>query len=208
VERRVAAAAGVAGPVGFLCSAFLLSALRHDLIAAQGWASWPSSMALDGRSGIPMIAAFLWLAGCYVVFALGALRPALAGAPAAGAAWGGFLGIAAGDVLLAFPTDGPGAATTWHGGVHLGGVLLATAATLVAATGVTRATRGRRLWTPWRWTAPVPFAAAALGLAAGFDSGWAKVLYVVTITAPAAVVGWCVLRADRAGEPVTAARSG
>jgi hypothetical protein len=165
-------------------------------------------MALGGRPGVAMIAAFLWLAGCYGVFALGALRPALAGAPGARGAWLGFLGIAAGDVLLAFPTDGPGARTTWHGALHIGGVLVATVATLVAAAGVSGATRGRPEWIAWRWAAPVPFAAAALGLAAGFDSGWAKVVYVVAITAPAAVVGWCVLRAVRAAEQVTAARSG
>ncbi len=204
---RRAAVAGVAGPVGFLCAAFLLSALRHDVIVAQGWASWPSSMALGGPPGIPMIATFLWLTTCYTIFALGALRPALGRR----AAWMGFLGIAAGDLLLSFPTDAPDTGTTWHGTLHLAGVLLATVATLVAATGVTLATRGRPSWSVWRWTAPVPFAAALLGLAAGFDTGWAKVVYTVGITAPAAMVGWCVMREGRAGgarEPVTGARSG
>jgi hypothetical protein len=200
VSRRTASAAGVAGPVGFLAAAFQLSILRHDLIVAQGWKSWPSSMALGGRPGIPMICAFLWLATCYTVFALGALRPAL-GHPAA---WVGFLAIAAGDVLLAFPTDAPDMPTSWHGSLHLAGVLLTTLATLVAAAGVTLATRDRPAWRAWRLALPVPFLAAAIGAAAGFDTGWAKVLYVVGITLPAAVVGGCLLREAA----VSAARSG
>ena len=65
-------------------------------------------MALGGAAGIPMIAAFCWLAACYTVFAMGALRPALVHR----AAWTGFLGIALGDLLLAFPTDAPGRGTT------------------------------------------------------------------------------------------------
>ena len=101
--RRWAAAAEIAGPVGFLSVAFLLAAVRRDVIVAQGWASWPSSMALDGRPGIPMTLTFLWLAGCYTAFSLGALRPGLRHP----AAWIGFLAIAASDALLAFSTDGP-----------------------------------------------------------------------------------------------------
>jgi hypothetical protein len=145
-----------------------------------------------------MICAFLWLAACYSVFALGALRPEL-GAPAA---WIGLLAIAAGDVLLAFPTDAPDTATTWHGSLHLAGVLLTTVATLVAAAGVTAATLHRPGWHAWRLTLPMPFLAAAIGAAAGFDTGWAKVIYVVGITLPAAVVGRLLLR------DVTAAGSG
>ena len=190
MSRRIACVAGMAGPIGFLTAAFLLSTLRHDVIVAQGWKSWPSSMALGGTPGIPMICAFLWLATCYAVFSLGALRPEL-GAPAA---WIGLLAVAAGDVLLAFPTDAPGTATTWHGAVHLAGVLLTTLATLVAAAGVTVATLRRPGWHVWRLTLPVPFLAAAIGAAAGFDTGWAKVIYVVGITLPAAVVGRLLLR--------------
>ena len=205
--RRWVAVAGIAGPVGFLTAAFLLAALRHDVIAAQGWASWPSSMALGGAPGIPMIAAFLWLAGCYTAFSLGALRPGL-GHPAA---WIGVLAIAVGDVLLAFPTDGPDTPATWHGALHLAGVLIVTVATLVAAAGVSIATRGRRSWRPWRLTLPVPFLAAAIGAVAGTDTGWAKVVYVVGITLPAAVVGRLLLSAATAGRRdrrISGARSG
>jgi hypothetical protein len=198
VSRRTACVAGIAGPIGFLTAAFLLSILRHDVIVAQGWKSWPSSMALGGPPGIPMICAFLWLAACYSAFALGALRPELE----APAAWIGLLAIAGGDVLLAFPTDAPDTATTWHGSLHLAGVLLTTVATLVAAAGVTAATLHRPGWRAWRLTLPMPFLAAAIGAAAGFDTGWAKVIYVVGITLPAAVVGRLLLR------EVTAARSG
>jgi hypothetical protein len=197
--RRWAAAAGIAGPVGFLAIAFVLAVVRHNLVAAQGWASWPSSMALGGAPGIPMILAFLWLAGCYTVFSFGALRPGLRHP----AAWIGFLAVAAGDTLLAFPTDAPGTATTWHGTLHLAGVVLVTVATLIAATGVTLATLHRPAWRAWRATLPVPFLAAAVGAAAGFDTGWAKVVYVVGITLPAAVVGGLLLR-----EVLTGARSG
>jgi len=199
--HRPAAWAGIAGPVGFLGVAFLLSALRHDVIETVGWASWPSSMALGGVAGIPMTAAFCWLAASYTVFAMGALRPALA----YGAAWAGFLGIALGDLLLGFPTDGPGLGMTWHGALHLTGVLVVTAATLVAAVGVTVATARRPAWRAWRMTLPVPFVAAAVGAAAGFDTGWGKVVYVVGITLPAAVIAACVLRE---GSAVTAATSG
>jgi hypothetical protein len=146
VSRRTASVAGIVGPIGFLAVAFLLSILRHDVIVAQGWKSWPSSMALGGPPGIPMICGFLWLGACYSVFALGGLRPALGSR----AAWMGLLAVAAGDGLLAFPTDAPDTATTWHGSLHLAGVLLTTVATLVAAAGVTVATRRRPGWYAWR----------------------------------------------------------
>ncbi len=188
--RHRAALAGIAGPVGFLLVAFLLAALRHDVIAAQGWASWPSSMALGGPLGIPMICTFLWLTACYTMLSLRALRSALGHR----AAWVGFLAIAAGDALLAFPTDQPNVQPTWHGTLHLVGVVVVTLATLVATAGVTRATRDRAGWRPWRLVAPVPFVAAALGAIGGFDTGWVKVVYVVGITLPVAVIGWSLLR--------------
>jgi hypothetical protein len=187
--------AGAMGPVGFLAVSFAMALLRPEVIRAQGWASWPSSMAVGDAAGIGQILAFLWLAGCYVVFALGALRPALGDRLATG----GFLAIAAGDVLLAFTTDGPGAGRTWHGVLHLVGVTVATVATLVATAGVTRATRDHADWRWWRRVAWVPFAAAALGLFSVVDQGWAKVVYVFGITLPAAVIAWFVYRdADRA----------
>ena len=205
--HRWAAAAGVAGPVGFLTATFALAGLRSDVIAAQGWVSWPSSMALGGTPGIPMIAAFLWLAVCYSTFSLGALRPGLRFR----SPWIGFLGIAAGDLLLAFPTDERASPPTWHGSLHLAGVVLVTVCTLVAAIGVTVATLGMPAWRPWRLALPVPFLATAIGAAAGFDAGWAKVTYVVGITLPAAVVGGLLLAGTR-GAPVSrtvsAARSG
>lgn len=201
---RRAAVAGIAGPVGFVGVALLLAVLRRDVIAAQGWASWPSSMALGGAVGIPMICTFLWLTACYTVLSLGALRPALGHR----AAWAGFLVIAAGDLLLAFPTDEPDVPTTWHGAVHLLGVVVVTVATVVAATGVTRATRDRPGWRPWRLIAPVPFAAAALGAIGGTDTGWVKVAYVLGITLPVAMIGWLLLRDRReTGMTATAARS-
>jgi hypothetical protein len=201
---RRAAVAGIAGPVGFLAMAFLLAVLRHDVIVAQGWASWPSSMALGGAVGIPMICTFLWLTACYTVLSLGALRPGLRSR----AAWVGFLMIAAGDLLLAFPTDEPDVHPTWHGRAHLLGVVVVTLATLVAAAGVTRATRGRPEWRPWRLIAPVPFAAAALGAIGGFDTGWVKVVYVVGITLPVTVIGRSLRRERRDAPPsAIAARS-
>jgi hypothetical protein len=190
VSRRTACVAGIAGPIGFLTAAFLLSILRRDVIVVQGWKSWPSSMALGGPPGIPMICTFLWLGACYAAFALGALRPALGSR----LAWIGLLAVAAGDVLLAFPTDAPDTGTTWHGSLHLAGVLLTTVATLVAAAGVTLATLHRPGWRVWRRTLPMPFLAAAIGAAAGFDTGWGKMIYVIGITLPAAVVARLLLR--------------
>ena len=188
---RRAAWGGIAGPVGFLALSFLMAALRPEIIRAQGWASWPSSMALGGPPvALVQIGTFLWLTLCYSVFALGALRP-LFGWTAAAI---GYLVIAVGDGLLAFPTDGPGTGTSWHGTLHLAGVIVVTVATLVAVAGVTIATRDRPWWKPWRTVAWIPFAATLIGMAAGFDHGWAKVTYVVGITAPGAVAGWLAHR--------------
>lgn len=191
---RRAAVAGVVGPMGFLAVSFVLAALRSDVIHAEGWASWPSSMALGGWPGVPQTLAFLWLAGSYPVFGLRALRPALGTAPGSLAAWGGFLAIATGDLFLSFTTDAAGAGVSWHGTLHLVGVLLVTIATLIATGGLTLATRDRASWRPWRLVAWVPFAAALVGLAAGFDRGWAKVVYVLGITLPVAVVGTLIRR--------------
>jgi hypothetical protein len=193
-----AAAAGVAGPVGFLLIAFGQALVRPEVIQAHGWASWPSSMALGHLVGIPQTLAFLWLAGCYASFAIWALRPALH----AVVATAGFLGCAVGDVLLAFPTDARGAGVSWHGTMHLAGVIVATVATLVATAGVTMATWRDPRWHVWRLVAPVPVIAAGIGLVAGFDVGPAKVIYVVGITAPAAVAAWLV------GRIASEARSG
>ena len=198
---RRTAMAGAVGPVGFLTLSFTMALLRPEVIRAQGWASWPSSMAVGGPIGLGQTLAFLWLAGCYTVFALGALRPALRDPLAT---WG-FVSVAAGDVLLAFSTDGPGEDLSWHGAVHLAGVVLVTVATIVATVGVTRATRDRADWRAWRRVAWVPIAAAAIGLLGALDTGWAKVVYVVGITLPAAVAAWLVYRdadrAMRAGDP-------
>lgn len=184
VVRR-AALAGVVGPLGFLLVAFGEALARPRVLGAQGWRSWPSDMALGGAAGLPQIGAFLLLAICYPVFALGALRPETRNR----AAWGGFLGVAAGDLLLAFPTDGPGAGVSWHGEVHLAGVILVTAATAVAAAGVTAATWRRRPWRPWRRLgAPAVALGVAIGALAGFDQGWAKVVYVIGVTAPVPLV--------------------
>jgi hypothetical protein len=186
---RRAWVAGIAGPVGFVLVGFTMAALRPDLIRVEGWASWPSSMALGGPpAAIPQILAFLWLGGCYAVFAVRALRPTLHSPVTTG----GFLAIAGFDVLLAFPTDAAGAGVTWHGSLHLVGVLGATAATLVAAGASVLATRDRPEWRPWRFAAGVLFLAALLGLVAGFDLAWAKVVYVLGITLPVTVLAWCV----------------
>jgi hypothetical protein len=188
---RTAALAGIAGPVTFLAVAFGGALVRSDVIRAQGWASWPSSMALGGLPGIPQIAAFLALAVCYPIFALGAVRPALRDA----LAWGGFLGIAFGDALLAAPTDAAGQPVTWHGSTHLVGVLVATAASVIAAAGVTRATLGDPSWKIWRWVgAPAVVLATVVGAVAGFESGWAKVVYVLGITLPVPLVAILIRR--------------
>lgn len=197
---RRAAATGIVGPIAFLVVSFVMAALRSDVIHAEGWASWPSSMALDGLRGIPQTFAFLWLAGSYLVFGLRALRPALGIVPGTHAAWVGFLAIAAGDVFLSFTTDATGTAVSWHGTLHLFGVLLSTFATLIATAGITLATRDRASWRPWRLAAWIPFAAALVGLVAGFERGWAKVVYVLGITLPLAVVG-ALVRRDATRKP-------
>ena len=191
--------AGVAGPVGFVAMCMLLAVVRHDVIVRQGWVSWPSSMALGGAPGLPMIAAFLWLGVCYAVFALGALRPAAISSLAVS----GYLVTAAGDVMLAFPTDVPGSTTSWHGAVHLAGVVVATIGTLLVATGLLRATDGHGAWRPLRPAVAALVVASLIGAGAGFDVGWAKAVYVVGITLPAAVVPWCLHRHLRAEARLT-----
>jgi hypothetical protein len=47
-------------------------------------------------------------------------------------------------------------------------------------------------------------AATVVGVVSGFDAGWAKVLYVIGITLPAAIVPWCLARDPRV-RPATAA---
>lgn len=183
--------AGAAGPIGFVLVAFVLAAVRQDVIERQGWASWPSSMALGGPPGVPMIATFLWLGGCYLAFSLGALRPAAI----SGVAVAGYLVTATGDLLLAFPTDAVGRPTSWHGTLHLTGVLVATAGTLIVSAGLLAATGGRGPWRALRPAAAVLVAATVVGITGGFDVAWAKVVYVVGITLPAAVVPRCLRRA-------------
>jgi hypothetical protein len=194
--RRVrwAAAAGAAGPIGFLMVSCAMAALRRDVVASGGWVSWPSSMATGGPpAAMPQILAFLWLGGCYAVFAIFALAPVL-GAPVV--TWS-FLAVALGDLMLAFPTDVAGAPTTWHGTLHLAGVLVATFATVVAAAASLVVVRHRPGWGPWRVAAPVLFVAALVGALGGFDAGLAKVIYVVGITLPVPVLAWEVGRAAR-----------
>jgi hypothetical protein len=195
----VALWAGAAGPVGFVAMCLVLAVVRHDVIVRQGWVSWPSSMALGGTPGVPMVATFLWLGGCYAVFALGALRPASISRLAVG----GYMVTAAGDVLLAFPTNAPGSTTSWHGALHLAGVVVATLGTLLVAIGLLRATRGRGVWRPLRPAVAVLVVATVVGIGAGFDAGWAKVVYVVGITLPAAVVPWCLRRHLNEGTSLT-----
>ena len=156
-------------------------------------------MALGGAPGVPMIATFLWLGGCYAVFALGALRPAAISSLAVG----GYLVTAAGDVLLAFPTDAPGSTTSWHGVLHLAGVMVATIGTLLVATGLLRATGGRGVWRPMRPAVAVLVVATVVGIARRLRDRLGEGVYVVGITLPAAVVPWCLRRHLGAGTRLT-----
>jgi hypothetical protein len=198
---RAAARLGIAGPAGFLIVSFAMAALRPALIHHHGWVSWPSVLATGGPpDALPQLLVFVWLGACYVVFARWGLRPVVGSAVATGA----FYLVAAGDALLAFPTDTSGRAS-WHGTLHLAGVLVSTVGLVVAVVAITLATRGRPRFRAWRAVAWVPLLAALIGLLGGFETGWAKVAYVVGITAPVVVLALCV---SRAGEAVTGARSG
>jgi hypothetical protein len=179
-RSRVGVGLGTAGPCLFLLIAFTMAFLRRDVIQAAGWASWPSSMAIGGWPGTPQILAFLILAYCYPVFAWWALRPTV-GQGAAVA----FTTIALGELFLAFPTDARGQAVSWHGVMHLIGVLIVTVATAVAAARITVATRQRAAWRPWRYVgAPSVAIGVVVGAIAGFHTGWAKVFFVLAITLP------------------------
>jgi hypothetical protein len=187
----IGASAGVVGPCLFLLVAFSMAALRWDVIQAQGWASWPSSMAIGGWPGTPQIAAFLVLAACYPMFAWWALYPAIGSRNAAVA----FTVIALGELCLAFPTDARDQPVSWHGILHLTGVLVVTAATAVTTVLVTAATWKRPTWNAWR-AIGVPSVAAGvvIGAAAGFHTGWAKVFFVLAITLPIPLLARLVAR--------------
>jgi hypothetical protein len=186
---RIGVALGTAGPCLFLLIAFTMALVRHDVIQAEGWASWPSSMAIGGWSGTPQIVAFLILACCYPVFAWWALRPSVGQGAMA------FTAIAVGELFLAFPTDARGQTVSWHGVMHLTGVLIVTVATGIAAVSITIATGQRPAWGPWRYVgAPSVAAGVVVGAIAGFHAGWAKVFFVLAITVPIPLLARLVAR--------------
>lgn len=181
---------GVIGPTVFLVVSLVMAVVRQDVMRANGWAGWPSDMAL-GNAGIPQIVAFLFTGACYIPFALWAVRPALPGR----APWIGFLALAVGDVLLAFRTDAAELPLSWHGTVHVGGVLLVTTATAAVAISVTLSTRGQSAWRVWRTVgAPTALLSAGLLFYPGFEHGWAKIVFVVGITMPIPLVGLTLRR--------------
>ena len=192
---RIGVGVGTAAPCVFLAIAFTMSVVRHDVIEVEGWASWPSSMAIGGWPGIPQIFAFLLLAVSYALFAWWALLFAL------GRGFIAFTVIALGELFLAFPTDARGADVSWHGVLHLTGVLVVTASTSVAAAVITHATWRRPAWRPWRTLGtPSVVAGVATGGIAGFHSGWAKIFFVLAITLPIPLLARLVARegTDRA----------
>jgi hypothetical protein len=192
---RIGAAAGAFGPCLFLLIAFSMAVLRSDVIRVQGWASWPSSMAIGGWPGTPQIAAFLVLAACYPMFAWWALRPAVGSRPSAVA----FTTIALGELCLAFPTDARGQSVSWHGVLHLTGVLVVTATTAVTTALVTATTWRRPSWKTWRYLGvPSVAAGVVVGAAAGFHTGWAKVFFVLAITLPIPLLAGLVSRDEPA----------
>jgi hypothetical protein len=193
--------------VVFLVVAFTMAIVRPELIRAQGWKSWPSVMATGGPPGaLPQLGAFFWLASCYVVFALGAVRPVLR-APVVTAS---FLAIALGDLLLVFPTDVPNVQPTWHGSLHLAGVIVATVATVIGTGASLIHLRGRPGWTGWRWATVAIFLGTLAGLVGGFSNGPSKVIYVVAITAPVPVLAVAIRRhaGEALGPGLSGARSG
>ena len=188
---RIGAALGAAGPCLFLLISFTMAALRRDVIHIEGWASWPSSMGIGGWPGAPQILAFLLLAGCYPAFAWWALRPTV------GRGFVMFSVIALGELFLAFPTDARGQGVSWHGVVHLTGVLVVTAATAVAAIVLTSATWKLQGWRAWRYLGlPSVAAGVVVGAIAGFHTGWAKVFFVLAITLPIPLLARLTARED------------
>jgi hypothetical protein len=181
--------AGAVGPSLFLLTAFTMALVRHDLIRVEGWASWPSSMAIGGWVGAPQILAFLTLAVCYPLFAWWALRPAVGRGILA------FTTIAVGELLLAFPTDARGQGHSWHGALHLTGVVVVTAATAVATVVISRGVWRRPGWQVWRIVGmPSVAAGVVVGALAGFHSAWAKVFFVLAITVPIPMLALHVAR--------------
>jgi hypothetical membrane protein len=190
--RRVEAAAGVAGPVGFTL-AWAAASLRQP--GKSFTAVQISGLAAENaRDPWIMITGFVLLGCCAIAFGL-ALRRDLGGRPRAGLGpvmiqAAGVLTIAVGllrrdHVLL---TGGP---ESWHNHAH--DVVSAVAYVLLIAAPLVLA---RRLWPDRDWHAlAAPLAAAAVasaGLLAAFylapHSSWDGVLQRVAVSLPLAAI--------------------
>jgi len=213
---RAGAAAGIAGPAAFT-GAWIAGSLRQAGHPAAG-IQISGLAAPDARDPWIMIAGFLVLGGCTVVFGA-ALREALGGRARAGAVPGliqgaGLATIAAGllrrDHLLL--TSG---SVSWHNHAH-DVISVAIYADLVAAQLLLAARFGRdprspgdpgdpgeaggldwRPWRPWLLASAGVTAAVLVAFAADTSAGDAGILQRVAVTIPLAVIAAIAARLVR-----------
>jgi hypothetical protein len=184
----------------FLGVVVLLTWARWDFLHSLGW-----TLLYDGRVAYPSVLArsdlgLLQTANFVLVGVLAAwfgrgLRPHFRHRWSAGVALAGLAGVTLSGALLAFPTDLPGEAISWHGAIHgVGFILLLLGCTTTAlASGL--ALRGAPGWRGYRayslFTAVVAVLTVLVGIMAG---RLGQVFFYVTITA---LLGWFAVMGAR-----------
>jgi hypothetical membrane protein len=198
ITVKTAAAAGIAGPAVFT-GAWIVSSLRQTGYGATE-VQISGLAAPDARDPWIMIAGFLVLGGCAVVFGE-ALRQAVGGPAPRLVQGAGALAIAAGllrrDHLLLEP--GP---VSWHSHAHDVVSTVIYLALVIAQALLARAFARDPAWRPWRrWLAAsaAVTAAAMIAFAADTSGPVAGVLQRVAVTLPLAALAAVAVGLARSG---------
>ena len=145
-ERRLLLA-GVAAPAVWLLGALSVSLLEQDFMARLGWDVWPSGLAL-GPIGAAQVCVFLVFSLLLVRHATALARLDLSRPGRLGARI--LLAGAGVSVCLAFLTDPPGDAMTWHGALHAVGYVAMMLGVLVSLVLVLPGAARRARSADWR----------------------------------------------------------
>jgi hypothetical membrane protein len=209
VARRITvktgAAAGVAGPAVFT-GAWTVSSLRQSGYGATE-VQLSGLAAPDARDPWIMIAGFLLLGGCAVLFGE-ALHEAVGGPAPRLIQGAGVLAIAAGllrrDHLLLEP--GP---VSWHNHAHDVVSTVIYLDLVIAQALLARAFARDPGWKPWRnWLAASAAATTVLLIAFGADTSGpaAGVLQRAAVTLPLAAIAALAVRLAKSPKPLPSAR--
>jgi hypothetical protein len=200
---RVAAVAGLLGPLLFAGALVTLSVVEQPFLRSLGWdpltapsRDWPSGLAL-GPQGAAMTAVFLVSGALLGLFAAG-LGQALGGPPLGSARLGCvLLGLAgAGMAGLASPADPTLRSTpaTWHGQLHDACYVLFGLALFGALLALGQAFRHAAGWE--RLAAPAWLAAAVL-LPAAALKGLGIYVLILTILAWSEAAAWQLFKSGK-----------